>query len=236
MKTFQTPLSVVLPAHNEEENIGNTVSSCREYLDSEVPDYEIIVVNDGSSDTTQTIVEKLKGNNESVRLINHPVNRGYGAALRTGFDNATKDYIFLMDSDGQFRIDEIGPFLQNAGENNIVIGYRYSRADSSVRSLNKELYRIYIKILFGLDVIDIDCAYKLFPLGAYDEIKPVKSGGALFSAELLIKFKKKGYVFVQLPVNHYPRLHGEQSGANLKVILRMFVESWKFRKELGTRK
>jgi len=225
-------LSVVLPAYNEEENIENTIKSCIEYLANVLSDFEIICVNDGSEDRTAQIVKELAERNRSVKLVNHPVNRGYGAALRSGFDSAKNKYIFLMDSDGQFRIDNIGAFLNLVSDNNIVVGYRKNRADSFIRTLNAELYRLYIRVVFGLSLKDPDCAYKVFPRAAYERVKPIKSDGALFSAEFMIRLKHAGYDFVELPVEHYPRLYGEQSGADLRVIIRMFKESWKMRNEL----
>jgi len=145
-------LSVVFPAYNEEENIENTIKSCIEYLANVLSDFEIICVNDGSEDRTPQIIKELAKSNRSVKLVNHAVNRGYGAALRSGFDNAKNKYIFLMDSDGQFRIDNIVAFLNQVSDNNIVVGYRKNRADSFIRTLNAELYRLYIRVVFGLSL------------------------------------------------------------------------------------
>ncbi len=227
-----TSLSVVLPAHNEEENIANTVSDCISYLDSNFPKYEVIVVNDGSRDRTREIVEALSRQNPAVVLVNHEVNKGYGSALRSGFDKASMDYIFFMDSDGQFDITDLDRLVPLIGGKNVVIGYRENRADSFIRLLNAWMYGLYIRFMFGLAVKDMDCAFKIFPTDAYHKVRPIKAGGALFSAEFLIKLKRKGYVFKEVPVRHFPRKFGSQSGANLKVILRMFRESWKLRNEL----
>ncbi len=114
----------------------------------------------------------------------------------------------------------------------VVIGYREDSADSLVRSLNAWLYGFYIYLTFGLKVRDMDCAFKIFPTNAYQDIRPIKSGGALFSAEFLIKLKRSGFTLKEVPVRHFPRRFGTQSGANIKVILRMFKESWKLRNEL----
>lgn len=225
-------LSVVLPAHNEEENIANTVSDCISYLGSNFSGYEVIVVNDGSRDRTREIVEELSRQNPAVVLVNHEINKGYGSALRSGFDKASMDYIFFMDSDGQFDITDLDRLAPHIGGKNVVIGYRENRADSFIRSLNAWMYGLYIRFIFGLSVKDMDCAFKIFPTEAYHKVRPIKSGGALFSAEFLIKLKRVGYVFKEVPVRHFPRKFGSQSGANLKVILRMFRESWKLRNEL----
>lgn len=225
-------LSVILPAHNEAENIKATVQSCVSYLESNVSDYEVIVVNDGSSDDTKKIVEELSSINSKVILVNHEINKGYGSALRSGFDEAKRDFIFFMDSDGQFDIQDLDRLLPLAAVDKVVIGYREDRADSFVRSLNAWMYGMYIYLMFGLNVKDMDCAFKIFPTKAYQNIRPIKSGGALFTAEFLIKLKRTGFSFKEVPVRHFPRQFGTQSGANLNVILRMFKESWKLRNEL----
>jgi len=225
-------ISVVLPAHNEAENIRITVENCIAYLEQNVLDYEVVVVNDGSTDDTQKIVEELQSTNSKVVLVNHAVNMGYGSALRSGFDKASCEYIFFMDSDGQFDINDLDRLIPLVSAKDVVIGYREDRADSFIRSLNAWLYGLYIYLTFGLKVRDMDCAFKVFPKKAYQDIRPIKSGGALFSAEFLIKLKRNGLTLKEVPVRHFPRRFGTQSGANIKVILRMFKESWKLRNEL----
>ena len=225
-------LSTVLPAHNEAENIQNTVESCVGYLENNVTSYEIIVVNDGSLDNTKEIVEDLALKNANIVLVNHEVNKGYGSALRSGFDSAKSEFIFFMDSDGQFNIQDLDRLLPFVSPDKIVIGYRENRADSFIRSLNAWMYAQYITIMFGLKVVDMDCAFKVFPTKAYRDIAPIKSGGALFTAEFLIKLKREGVLLKEVPVRHFPRQFGTQSGANINVILRMFKESWKLRDEL----
>jgi len=225
-------ISVVLPAHNEAENIRTTVENCVTYLKNHDSDYEVVVVNDGSSDDTQQIVQELKSTNSKVILVNHPVNKGYGSALRSGFDKASCEYIFFMDSDGQFNINDLDRLIPFVSAKDVVIGYREDRADSFIRSLNAWLYGLYIYLMFGLKVRDMDCAFKVFPTRAYQDIRPIKSDGALFSAEFLIKLQRKGFKLNEVPVRHFPRCFGTQSGANIKVILRMFKESWKLRNEL----
>ncbi len=225
-------ISVVLPAHNEAENIRTTVENCVAYLKKNVADYEVVVVNDGSSDDTQNIVEEIAASNSKVILVNHSVNMGYGSALKSGFENASCEYIFFMDSDGQFDINDLDRLIPLVSAKDVVIGYREERADSLVRSLNARLYGFYIYLTFGLKVRDMDCAFKIFPTKAYQDIKPIKSGGALFSAEFLIKLKRSGFTLKEVPVRHFPRRFGTQSGASIKVILRMFKESWKLKNEL----
>jgi len=231
---MKTPLSlsVVLPAYNEAENIKRTVTEAVSYAERNFNDYEVIVVNDGSTDGTGEIVEELALTNPRIILVNHEKNSGYGAALRSGFDRASLDYLFLMDSDGQFDISDIERLVPFIDTFDIIVGYREKRADPAIRSLNTWLYHLYVGLLFGLRMKDMDCAFKMFPRRAYEAVKPIKSGGALFSAELIIKWKKKGFSIKEVPVRHFPRKFGRQTGANIRVILRMFRECWKLRNEL----
>lgn len=222
-----TSLSGVLPAFNEEKNIENTILSTFEFLNNKFKDFEIIIVDDGSTDLTAGIVQELSAKNQNIILKQHDTNYGYGQALKTGFDTSSKQYIFLMDSDGQFDISDLDKFIPYINGSTIVIGYRLDRADSKIRKLNTSLYHLYLKIIFGLGVKDIDCAFKIFPRDAYLKIRPIQSEGAFFSAELLMKFIREGYTIKEIPVNHYPRRYGKQTGANIRVILKMFVESYR---------
>ena|SRR3989304_6844261 len=225
-------LSVVLPAYNEAKNIQKTINDAVFYLEKKVRDYEIIVVNDGSVDGTREVVERLSLSNPKIALVNHQKNLGYGSALRTGFERASLDYIFFMDSDGQFDISDIDRLIPFIKDYEVIVGYREKRADPFIRSLNTWLYHLFIRLLFGLKIRDMDCAFKLFPRTAFQAIRPIKSGGALFSAELLIKLVMKGLKIKEVPVRHFPRRFGKQTGANLRVILRMFKECRKLRDEL----
>ncbi len=234
-------LSVVLPAYNEAENIGRVIANAVDYLSDRQIKYEIIVVNDGSVDETKAVVMKLASQNPRIRLINHPHNLGYGSALRSGFDQALHEYIFLTDGDGQFAIsdlDQFLPYIHNSQtKSQIVIGYRAKRADVFVRSLNAWLYHIFIQWVLGIKVRDIDCAFKLFPRSIYQLIKPIKSDGALFSAEFLLKIQQLPTLeaIIELPVQHFPRKFGIATGANIKVILKMFWECWQLKQECRER-
>lgn len=217
-------LSVVLPAYNESENIEKTVNDAVSYLERTFQDYEVIVVNDGSTDRTPEIVGRLASSNPKIVLVNHPKNLGYGSALRSGFERASLDYIFLMDSDGQFDISDIDRLIPFLDTYDVVVGYREKRADPFIRSLNAWLYHLFIRLLFGLKLRDIDCAFKMFPRRIYHDIRPIESGGALFSAEFLVKLSQRGFTIREVPVRHFPRRFGRQTGANIRVIIRMFKE------------
>jgi len=220
-------LSVILPAHNEEAAIADTVRSVIETLSAWVPDFEVIVVNDGSKDATRTLVEALAAADAHVRLINHPTNQGYGAALVSGLEAATKDLAFFMDADGQFDIHDLARFFPFIGEYDAVLGYRIHRQDSWVRKLNAWGWKLLVRTVFGLRVRDVDCAFKLYRAEFFREHR-LETRGAMINAEILYKFTRAGYTYTQLGVHHLPRHGGRATGAKPSVILRAFREMFKY--------
>jgi glycosyltransferase involved in cell wall biosynthesis len=217
-------LSVVLPAYNEETVIEQTVRRCADVLGVLAPDYEIIVVDDGSRDRTGEIADALAAENPRVRVVHNRPNRGYGGALIAGFNAASKPLSFFMDSDGQFDIQDIAALLQlrEAGHR-AVLGYRKHRRDPFVRHLNAMGWNLLVSLLFGLHVRDVDCAFKLYDT-ALVRVAGVQAEGAMVNTEMLVKLQKLGVPFVQVPVQHYAREHGNSTGANPRVILRAFRE------------
>jgi glycosyltransferase involved in cell wall biosynthesis len=216
-----TSISAVLPAYNEEALIADTAKAVADVLAEITDDYEVIVVNDGSRDRTQSAVEDLATVNPRVRCITHEVNRGYGEALRTGFSAASKDFIFLTDGDRQFDVRELKGFVPELERADLVVGYRNPRRDSAVRLVYAWGWRLVVTLLFGYAARDIDCAFKLFSRAVWRRVR-VHSGGATFSAELLVKARRCGYRFVELPVSHYARTAGSPTGAKPHVIARAF--------------
>jgi glycosyltransferase involved in cell wall biosynthesis len=225
----QTPLtarsiSVVLPAHNEEAVIAATVTRCVEVLAAVAPDYEIVVVDDGSRDRTGAIADELAASNPRIRVVHNRPNRGYGGALISGFQAATKQLTFFMDADGQFDIADIARLIPYREQGyRVVLGYRKRRQDGFLRLMNAWGWKLLVSALFGLRVRDIDCAFKLYDTSLV-RVFDVQSEGAMVNTEMLTKLKKLGIPFVQVPVRHLPRVHGTASGANLKVIVRAFRE------------
>ena len=216
-------LSLVLPAHNEEPNIRAVVEEAASVLPAAFTDYEVIVVNDGSKDRTLEIAQALASENEHVRVVNHPVNRGYGAALTSGFNAATGDYIMFMDSDRQFDINDVHRLTPFVSEYDIVAGYRIKRNDPAHRLLNAAIFGMAVRLLFDIQLRDIDCAFKIMRAEVLKGIN-LESPGALINTEILAKAGVSGRTISQVGVNHYPRLEGEQSGASVKVVLRAFRE------------
>lgn len=221
-------LSVCMPAYNEAENIAKMINLVRERVASLVDDFEIVVVNDGSADGTGEVVQGLAQQDARVRLVQHPVNLGYGAAVRDAVWAATKELVFFTDSDLQFDLSELPQFLARLNEADMVIGYRYARSDPWHRTLFGHGWSWLVNLLFGYTARDVDCAFKLFRRKVIDTIA-VRSGGAMFSAEFLVKTKRAGFKIVEEPVSHYPRQAGRQTGAKLRVILRAFRELFKMR-------
>lgn len=229
----QGKISLVLPAHNEEPNIRAVVEEAKQVLPSAFTDYEVIVVNDGSKDRTLEIAQEMASEDPHVRVVNHPVNRGYGAALTSGFNAAEGDYVMFMDSDRQFDINEVHLLTPYVEQYDIVAGYRIKRNDPAFRLLNAAIFGMAVRLLFDLQVRDIDCAFKIFHADVLRGIN-LESPGALINTEILAKAKVQGCDLTQVGVHHFPRLEGEQSGASLKVVFRAFKEIirlwWRMRK------
>ena len=227
-------LSVVLPTHNEEGVIATTVRSMVETLVPWVPDFEVIVVNDGSKDNTQAIVEAIEQSDPHVRLLNHSINQGYGAALVTGFEAVTRDLAFFSDSDGQFDPHDLAPFFPLIEEYDAVLGYRLDRQDTWMRKLNAWGWKFLVTSIFGIRVRDVDCAFKLFHAEFFRK-NQLETRGAMINAEILYRLKRSGGTYTQLAVRHLPRTSGKATGAKVSVILRalreMFFYAWKWRRE-----
>lgn len=225
MMQFQLPysLSVVLPAHNEEQVIADTVSNVCRTLASWTQDFEVIVVNDGSIDQTGAILAQLIQIEPHLRVIIHPVNQGYGAALVSGFTAASKELVFFMDSDGQFDIRDLSTFFPFITAYDAVLGYRIQRQDPWMRKLNAWGWKQVVHAVLGVHVRDLDCAFKLYR-AEFLQRHGFETRGAMINAEMLYKFTHDGYTFKEVGVHHLPRKAGQATGANPKVVLHAFRE------------
>ncbi len=212
-------LTVFFPAYNEQDIIAKTVESAGRAVSRMADDYEIIVVDDGSHDRTAAVVEDIARRDPHVRLVSHGVNRGYGAALRTGFSSANKELVFFSDADGQFDLSELSGLLAMLKRAPVVLGYRIRRSDPFYRLFIAKVYNIVIRLTFGLRVRDIDCAFKLFRRTVLQDVV-LESDGAFISSELLIKLRRNDVPMVERGVHHYPRTTGASKGATPKVILK----------------
>ncbi|MEO8208588.1 MAG: glycosyltransferase family 2 protein [Chloroflexota bacterium] len=223
-------LSYFFPAHNEAENLRGLVEEALAVLPGLAAAFEIVIVDDGSRDETPGIADGLAAEDHRVRVVHHPRNRGYGAALRSGFAAARHDLIAFTDGDRQFHIEDLGRLIERlaAGDADAVVGYRIKRADPLVRTVYARAYRLANRIFFGLRVTDVDCACKLFRRDSLAGIR-VESDGAFFSAELLIKLREAGARVVEIGVPHYPRTAGSPTGARPKVVIRAIRDFWSLR-------
>lgn len=222
--TFRlSSLSLFYPCYNEEKNVETAVLNALKLLPEISRRFEVLIINDGSLDKTKEIAEKISQQNKSVRIINHNKNGGYGAALKSGFLNSKYEWVFFTDGDLQFNIEELKNFLPYTKDYSVIIGYRTKRAEGLKRDINAKILRFAAKTLFGINVKDVDCAFKLIKKEALRKLE-LKSNGAIINTELLYKLKKLGYDFKELPVSHFPRKHGKPTGASLMVITQAFKE------------
>ncbi len=226
-------LSLVLPAHNEEANIGIVVQQALDVLPHYVDTFEIIVVNDGSKDATPVIADTLAATHpEHVRVVHHPVNRGYGAALTSGFRAAKGDFIMFMDSDRQFDIADISLLAPFVSRFDVVAGFRMERSDPIHRRVFAEMFNVAVRILFGVHMRDIDCAFKIFR-GDLLRNMELTAPGALINTEIQAKLRRQGATVEQVGVHHYPRVAGQATGGSFRVIRRAMKETillwWRMR-------
>lgn len=209
-------ISVFFPAYNDEGSIALMVNKALALLPQFTSDYEVIVVNDGSSDGTARVLDELARSTPNVRVIHHPKNRGYGGALRTGFLNATKDLVFYTDGDAQYDVNELAtlvPLL--SGDIDVVNGYKLKRSDSKRRIILGATYKLLARILFGLPIHDVDCDFRLMRRTAIQGIDLVSTSGVVCT-EMVYKLHHVGCRFTETAVHHYPRLHGSSQFFTLR--------------------
>ncbi|MBU3956805.1 glycosyltransferase family 2 protein [Patescibacteria group bacterium] len=232
-------LSVFFPAYNEEDNIKTTVTKAIKILPKVAKKWEIIVIDDGSTDKTGEIVEELIKKEPRIKMITHTPNRGYGATIKSGVYNARYELIAFTDADGQFDFSEITKFIkeQHQSKADLVIGYYLKRAEPFYRILiSKILWELPVFLLFGLRARDIDCGFKLISKKVIDKIPRLEAErGPFITTELLVKAKKEGFKISQVGVHHYPRKAGQATGITLKVALSGYVDLLRFYRKLKKR-
>jgi len=208
---YKSSFSFVIPAFNEEGNIKKIIDAAYDYLNSNFNSFEIIIVNDGSSDNTGKICKELGLKyGKNLIAINHDANLGYGAALRTGLFSAKNELVFYTDADCQFDITEISNFMNFINDYDLVIGFRLDRKDNFIRKLCAFVYNRMVFILFGLDVKDIDCSFKLFKREALGKLS-IDRNQFLVDTELLVKARLNNLAIKQLGVKHFPRFAGKST-------------------------
>ena len=202
-------LSVFFPAFNDEGSIGDIVDKAFALLPLLTDDYEVIVVNDGSQDGTATALDDLQRRYARLKVFHHDLNRGYGAALQTGFTNSSKDLIFYTDGDAQYDVNEMAGLIPLMIEGvDVVNGFKIKRSDDMRRIALGEVYKFLARRMFSLPIRDVDCDFRLMRRKAIQEIELTSHSGVVCT-EMIYKLSRAGRRFAEVPVHHYPRLHGQ---------------------------
>jgi glycosyltransferase involved in cell wall biosynthesis len=215
-------LTFFFPAYDEEESVEALVAEALATLPRFADEFEVVIVDDGSRDRTPELADALAAADPRVRAIHHRPNRGYGGAVRSGLAAARMPFVFFTDGDRQFRLADLGLLLREIDGADAVVGYRLRRMDPARRLVIAWVYRRVVRLLFGADFRDVDCAYKLFRREVFERfpLERVRSNGAFFSAELLLSLRAAGVRIRQVGVPHHPRTAGVAAGAAPKVVLR----------------
>lgn len=230
MKKFEKKISVIFPAYNEEANIEPCVLDAYNVLKQLVSAFEIIVINDGSTDGTRDICRRLEKSLENIMVISKNRNEGYGYAVRDGFAAAKYDLVFFSDSDRQFNISDLKNLLEHADGYDIVVGFRKVRRDSFGRKIFSAVYNLLVGLVLRLKVKDVNCAFKLFDKKVFEKIK-IESKWYVVNAEILAKANALGFSIKEVGVSHFPRLAG-RSKTRLADIFKTMKELIRIRRLL----
>jgi glycosyltransferase involved in cell wall biosynthesis len=225
-------LSVFYPAYNDGATIASLVIAAVQTASRLTPDFEVIVVDDGSMDPTAEIADELARLYRQVRVVSHPRNRGYGGVLQTGFLSATKDVIFYTDGDAQYDPREMARLWERMTDDvDMVNGYKISRSDPLHRILIGRIYHYTVKILFGLKVRDVDCDFRLMRRRIFDRVRLEKTSGVV-CLEMMKKIQDAGFRIAEVPVHHFHRAHGKSQFFNFRRLARTGVDVMKLWFEL----
>lgn len=225
-------LSVFFPAYNDSGTIASLVIAAVQTASRLTPDFEVLVINDGSTDATAEVIDELARLYPQVRAIHHEKNRGYGGALRSGFSSAAKDWIFYTDGDAQYDPREMTRLWEMRGPGvDLVNGYKISRSDPLHRIVIGRVYHYTVKALFGLTVRDVDCDFRLIRRGIFDRVRLEKSSGVI-CLEMMKKITDAGFHIVEVPVHHYHRAYGKSQFFNFRRLARTAVDVFKLWREL----
>ena len=230
---FQTvrDVSVIFPAFNEEGNIRCTVETVIRALPKVAMKWEIIVVDGGNSDATALVCDELKAQFPEVEVIRHGQNRGYSAALKSGIMSTKYDLIFFSDSDGQFDFRDLEQLIFWSEDYDIVAGYRAKRQEPLYRRINAPGWNVLVRLVLGIKLRNIDCAFKVFRRSVFDHVQ-IRCVGAMVNTEILAQATQLGMRIRKVKVSYFPRRQRKQSGTNVHVIIKAFRElcrPWKLR-------
>ncbi|HEY8490863.1 MAG TPA: glycosyltransferase family 2 protein [Dehalococcoidia bacterium] len=222
--TQLSSVSAFFPCYNDARTIGAMVQGAKEVLERVTTDYEIIVVNDGSTDESARVLAELAAREPRLRVVEHPRNRGYGGALKSGFAAATKEYVFYTDGDGQYDPAELALLVERMTDGvDLVNGYKLRRADGLHRVVVGRLYGWAVRQAFRLRVRDVDCDFRLFRASVFRRVGLQMDSGAI-CVEMIRKVQDAGFRIVEVPVHHYPRLEGGSRFFRPLPVLRTFLE------------
>lgn len=219
-------ISVFFPAFNDEKTIPGLLEKTVKLLPKIASSYEIIIVDDGSKDGTANALENFRKKIPFLRVITHWTNKGYGAALKSGFANSKKDFIFYTDGDGQYNVNELKNFIKLMREDvDIVNGYKTNRADKLIRRVLGNIYSFFIRLIFRLKISDVDCDFRLIRKSVLNKIRLTRNSGAI-CVELVKKIQDGGFNIVEAPVHHYSRTSGKSMFFNAKSILKTLFDDF----------
>ncbi len=220
-------LSIFFPAYNDSGTIASLVITALRTARELTPDHEVIVVNDGSADTTAELLDELARTYPQVRVVHHETNRGYGGALRSGFASATRDLIFYTDGDAQYDPAEMEVLWKRFDESvDLVNGYKISRSDPMHRIVIGRVYHHTVKILFGLTVRDVDCDFRMMRRSIFEKVHLEKNSGVI-CLEMMKKITDAGFRIAEVPVHHYHRAYGRSQFFNFRRLFRTAIDVFK---------
>jgi glycosyltransferase involved in cell wall biosynthesis len=215
-------LTIFIPAYNEEENLRLVVKKCLDFLKTLRKSFEIIIINDGSTDKTGFVADELAKADHSIKAVHHPFNIGYGGAQKSGFRYATGKYVALIPGDNQFEPSCLRDYLKHTDSFDIIVGWRKSRKDAFTRKIFSKSFNLLMRWLFDINLRDINCV-KMINRKVIDAIQ-IESRGAFVDAEIMIKAQHLGFSYTEIQVAHFPRMHGKEKGAHPLVVMITFFE------------
>jgi glycosyltransferase involved in cell wall biosynthesis len=217
-------LTVFFPAYNDGGTVASLVIRAVQVARNLTPNYEVIVVDDGSTDSTSIIADELARIYPTVRVVHHPANQGYGGALRTGFASATKEVVFYTDGDAQYDPAEMALLWRRMVPGiDLVNGYKISRSDPLHRIIIGRVYHYIVKVLFGLRVRDVDCDFRMMRRSIFERVRLEKSSGVI-CLEMMKKIQDAGFALAEVPVHHYHRAYGKSQFFNFRRVVRTGID------------